>query len=225
MGQISYLCNAYLCARSQSNARRALIRSGLIVLLPFGFFLLLGIMLWVYYTNYEPAALTSLVIEGQIQTDRVFPHFVTTQLPIGLHGLLIAAVVAAGIMSILSSSLNSSTASTVRDFYLPFAGEERSSQHYVQVSSWITVGWAMVQLLVALAVIAVSLSVVDEVLGIQSLTGGLILGAFGLSRLKTTIPSKALISGLAIGAVVLVITRIFTDVSWQGYALIGCLTT
>ena len=182
-------------------------------------------MLWVYYTNYEPAALTSLAIEGQIQTDRVFPHFVTTQLPIGLRGLLIAAVVAAGIMSILSFSLNSSAASTVGDFYLPFAGEERSSQHYVQVSRWITVGWAMVQLLVALAAIALSRSVVDEVLGIQSLTGRLILGAFGLSRLKTTIPSKTLISGLAIGAVVLIITRIFTDVSWQWYALIGFLTT
>ena len=170
MGQISYLCNAYLCARSQSDARRALIHSGLIVLLQFGFFPILGIMLWVYYTYYEPAALTSLAIEGQIQTDRVFPHFVTTQLPIGLRGLLIAAVVAAGIMSILSSSLNSSVASTVGDFCLPFAGEERSSQHYVQVSRLITVGWAMVQLLVALAAIALSRSVVDEVLGIQSLT-------------------------------------------------------
>ena len=111
------------------------------------------------------------------------------------------------------------------DFYLPFAGNERSSQHYVQVSRWITAAWAVVQLLVALAAIALSRSVVDAVLGIQSLTGGLILGAFGLGRLKTTITSKALISGLAIGAVVLIITRAFTDVSWQWYALIGCLTT
>jgi len=111
------------------------------------------------------------------------------------------------------------------DFYLPFAGNERSSQHYVQVSRWITAAWAVVQLLVALAAIALSRSVVDAVLGIQSLTGGLILGAFGLGRLKTTITSKALISGLAIGAVVLIITRAFTDVSWQWYALIGCPTT
>ena len=181
-------------------------------------------MLWVYYTNYESAALASLAIKGQLQTDRVFPHFGTTQLPIGLRGLLIATVVAAG-MSTLSSFLNSSPASTVGDFYLPFAGEERSSQHYVQVSSWITVGWAMVQLLVALASIELSRSVVNEVLDIQSLTGGLILGVFGLGRLKTTIPSKASISGLAIGAVLLIITRIFMDVSWQWYALIGGLTT
>jgi SSS family solute:Na+ symporter len=181
-------------------------------------------MLWVYYTKYESVALASLAIKGQIQTDRVFPHFVTTQFPIGLRGLLIATVVAAG-MSTLSSSLNSSAASTVGDFYLPFAGEERSSQHYVQVSRWITVGWGMVQLLVALASIALSRNVVDEVLGIQSLTGGLILGVFGLGHLKTTIPSEASIPGLAIGAVVLIIRRIFMDVSWQWYALIEGLTT
>ena len=214
----------YLCARSQSDARRALIASGVIILLQFGFFLILGIMLWVYYTNYEPTFLARLATEGQIQTDRVFPHFIATHLPIGLRGLLIAAIVAAG-MSTLSSSLNSSAASTVGDFYLPFTNERGSPQHHLRVSKWITVGWALVQFLVALTAIGLSRSVVDEALGIQSLTGGLLLGVFALSFLRTQVPSRALILGLAVGAATLFFTRILTDISWQWYALIGCLTT
>lgn len=214
----------YLCARSQADASRALIWSGVIVLFQFGFLLILGVMLWVYYTNYETTLLAGIVTEGQIQTDRVFPHFITTQLPVGFRGLLIAAIVAAG-MSTLSSSLNSSAASTVGDFYLTFTGEHRSPQHNLRVSKWITVGWALVQFLVALTAIGLSRSVVDEVLGIQSLTGGLLLAAFGLGLLKMQVPSKALIVGLSLGAVFLFFTRIFTDISWQWYALIGCLTT
>ena len=54
----------------------------------------------------------------------VFPTFVMTRMPVGLIGLLIAAIFAAA-MSTLSSSLNSSSAAAMADFYLPLAGEPR----------------------------------------------------------------------------------------------------
>ena len=48
--------------------------------------------------------------------DRVFPHFISTHLPPGLTGLLIAAIFAAA-MSTVSTSLNSSATLIMNDFY------------------------------------------------------------------------------------------------------------
>ena len=214
----------YLCSRSLADARRALIASGLVVLVQFALFLGLGLLLWTYYTAYSPDALAALSIGGEVQTDRVFPAFIATHLPAGLRGLLLAAILAAA-MSTLSSSLNSSAASTLADFYLPLTGRSRPDGHYLRVARLATVGWCGVQLAVALAAIPLSRRVVDEVLGIQSFTGGLILGCAGLCLVRMRATPAAPLAGMACGAAVLVALRLGTDVSWQWYALIGSLVT
>ena len=213
----------YLCSRSVSDARRALVVSGAVVFVQFGLFLVIGTMLWVYYTGYAPEALAALTVDGQVQTDRVFLTFIMSHLPTGLRGLIVAAIVAAA-MSTLSSSLNSSAASTLGDFYMPWTGNTRSDRHYLAVSRWATIGWGVVQLAVALVAIELSSRVVDEVLGIQSFTSGLILGAF-LLALSATRPAVAPAAGVATRAIVLLSIRGFTAVSWQWYALIGSLVT
>ena len=213
----------YLCSRSVSEARRALVVSGAVILVQFALFLVIGTMLWVYYTGYAPEALSALMVDGQVQTDRVFPTFIMSHLPTGVRGLVVAAIVAAA-MSTLSSSLNSSAASTVGDFYMPWTGSARSDRHYLAASRWATIGWGGVQLTVAIVAIELSSRVVDEVLGIQSFTGGLILGAF-LLAFSTTRSAVAPAAGVATGAAVLFAIRAFTAVSWQWYALIGSLVT
>ena len=214
----------YLCSRSVGEARRALVLSGVVVFAQFALFLAIGLMLWVYYTGYAPDALTPLTVAGQIQTDRVFPAFMMSHLPTGIRGLVVAAIVAAA-MSTLSSSLNSSAASTVGDFYMPLTGGTRSDRHYLRVSRWATVFWGVVQVGVALVAIELSSRVVDEVLGIQSFTGGLILGAFCLALASTRLGAAAPGAGIAASAIVLLVIRGYTDVSWQWYALIGAITT
>ena len=214
----------YLCSRSISDARRALIISGVVVFVQFTLFLAIGLMLWTYYTGYAPDALTAITVGGQVQTDRVLPMFMMSHLPVGLKGLTVAAIVAAA-MSTLSSSLNSSAASTIGDFYMPMTDGARSDEHYLRVARWTTVAWAGVQTLVALLAIGLSHRVVDEVLGIQSFTGGLILGALSLALLTTRSTSAAPIAGILGGAAVLLFVRISTDISWQWYALIGSVTT
>ena len=105
----------YLCARSPRDASRALIWSGVIVLVQFAVFLGIGVLLWVYYTVYSPDGLVAITLDGIVQTDRILPTFMMSHLPVGVRGLVLAAIVAAA-MSTLSSSLNSSAASTVGDF-------------------------------------------------------------------------------------------------------------
>ena len=214
----------YLCSRSLADARRALVASGFAVFVQFALFLGLGLLLWTYYTAYAPGALEALAAGGGVQTDRVFPAFIATHLPAGLRGLLLAAIVAAA-MSTLSSSLNSSAASTLADFYLPLTGRSRSERHYLRAARLATAGWCAVQLAVALAAIALSQRVIDEVLGIQSFTGGLILGCACLCLLRVRATPAAPLAGMACGAAVLLFLHLAADVSWQWYALIGSLVT
>ena len=115
----------YLCTRSSTDASKALLWSGVVVLGQFLLFLAIGAMLYVYYSSYAPEALTGLSVDGRLETDLLFPTFIITVLPAGLRGLLVAAIVAAA-MSTLSSSLNASASSTLADFYLPATGARRT---------------------------------------------------------------------------------------------------
>ena len=77
-----------------------------------------------------------------------------------------------------------------------------------------------------MAVVAIDLSsrVVDEVLGIQSFTLGLLLGVFLLAMTATRRLSAPL-TGILGGTAVLLALRLLTDVSWQWYVLVGTFTT
>jgi len=213
----------YLASRSSYDASRALFWSGIVVFIQFTIFLSLGLLLWVYYTTYAPTALEAITVGGTIQTDQVFPTFIVNELPSGLKGLVIAAVIAAA-MSTLSSSLNSSAAATLGDFYLPATRARHTESHYFQVSRLSTALWAGVQLCVAITAIGLSGRIIDEVLGIQSLTSGLLLGLFALAVLPRK-QELSPISGIVIGATVLIALRLYTSVSWQWYVLAGSTTT
>ena len=86
----------YLSARSERDAGRALAASGLVVLLQFAFFLLIGVALFVFYQVYPPDVPFD-------RADRVFARFIIEELPPGVLGLVLGAVFAAA-MSTLSSS-------------------------------------------------------------------------------------------------------------------------
>ena len=213
----------YLCSRSSAEASRALVWSGVVVLVQFAFLLAIGVMLWVYYTALAPQELSALLLDGHVPTDRILPAFMMSHLPTGIRGLVVAAIVAAA-MSTLSSSLNSSAASTVGDFYLPVTSNGGDRLSTLAVSRVATIAWCVVQVVVAIVAIRLSSRVVDEVLGIQSFTGGLLLGAFLLS-LGSTRRGIGPTVGILVALAVLLMVRLFTAVSWQWYVLIGTMVT
>ena len=222
-GTDQLIVQRYLCSRSEASARKALLWSGVVVLGQFVLFLIIGVMLYVYYTSQGPDLLATLSPDGQLQTDRIFPTFIVTELPSGLRGLMVAAIIAAA-MSTLSSSLTASASTTLADFYLPATGGRKPAAHYLAVARRATVGWGVVQMVVALAAIPVSRRIVDEVLGVSSFTNGLILGVFllGLAGYRRNATAYA---GVASGAAGMLGIRLFTDVSWQWYVLIGAAIT
>jgi Na+/proline symporter len=213
----------YLCSRTERDARIALLTSGVLVLAQFALFLLIGTMLYAFYAH-VPAELAAITIDGRVQTDRVFPQFIVSHLPPGITGLVVAAIFAAA-MSTLSSSLNSSAAAAVGDFYLPMTGGTRGDAHYLRVARRLTVGWGVVQIVVALCAIRLSTRVVDEVLGIASFTNGIILGVFLLGTFAPRVNERAAFAGALVGAAVMLAIKLGTPISWQWYVLIGSLTT
>ena len=214
----------YLCSRSLADARLALIASGVFVLVQFALFLGLGVLLWAFYAGGEPGALDAITSGGSVQADRVFPLYLMTHLPPGVRGLLLAAIVAAA-MSTLSSSLNSSAASTIGDFYLDGADGARSEARALRASRWATAAWALVQVTVAISAIGVSQRVIDDVLAVQFFSGGLMLGVFLLSVLISTPTPGVGIAGLAGGLVTITAVSLFSDLSWQWYVLVGSAAT
>jgi SSS family transporter len=99
-----------LAARNLRESRLALLSSGVVIFFQFTLFLLIGVGLFVFY-GLHPQLFKS--------NDYIFPTFIVQQMPRGIAGLLIAAILAAA-MSNLSAALNSLSSTTVVDFWLPW---------------------------------------------------------------------------------------------------------
>ena len=109
----------------------------------------------------------------------IIPRFVLGELPVGLAGLFIAAVIAAA-MSSISSELNSLSTASVIDFYRRRFRPEASDEHYLTVSKVTTAFWGVFACTVA--VYAVSLgSLIEVVNRFGSFFYGSILGVFLLA--------------------------------------------
>jgi solute:Na+ symporter, SSS family len=220
-GTDQFMVQRYLCARSAGDARKALLVSGAFVLVQFLIFLVIGLLLYVFYTAHAAGELAAVTVDGRVLTDRVLPQFIVSHLPTGLAGLVTAAILAAA----MSSSLNASAAAAVADFYMPMTGNRRSEGHYLNASRVATVVFGLLQIGVGLAAISLSRRVVDEVLGIASFTNGVILGVFLLGALTTAVGRRGAFAGMATGAAVMLAVKTLTPVNWQWYVLIGSLTT
>ncbi len=192
-GADQLMVQRYLCSRSLGQARAALVLSGVVVLVQFTLFLLIGVGL---YALREAGVMS--VPEGA-RNDAVFGLFIVRFLPTGLVGLVVAAVMAAA-MSTLSGSLNSSATALVTDFYRPLR-PGRDERHYLRVSRGLTLFWGLAQMGVALAALYLNSerSIVDQVLSVAGFTTGIILGVFLLGSLRRPVGSGAALAGMAAG--------------------------
>ena len=112
----------YITTRDERGAARSILFNGVLSFVNCGVFFLVGVGLFTYYSS-NPAALDVTMPKN----DSVFPIYIASELPLGVTGLILAAV-AAATMSTLSSNLNSSATAVTTDFYarlFPGATERR----------------------------------------------------------------------------------------------------
>lgn len=126
----------------------------------------------------------------------IIPQFVLTQLPIGLTGLFIAAVLAAA-MSTIAGELSALSTSTVVDFYRRWYKREESDAHYLKVSRVATALWGLAACVVAIYAASLG-SLIEVVNRFGSFFYGSILGVFILAMIARANATGAF-SGLVIG--------------------------
>ena len=204
-----------LAARNLRESQWALLTSGVVIFAQFAFFLLIGAGLWVFYGQqlgpHAAAAFRS--------TDYIFPTFIVREMPVGVAGLLVAAILAAA-MSNLSAALNSLSSTTVVDFYM-HARPQATSRERLLISKGSTVFWAAI--LFGVAVYSVRVGgkghVVEIGLSLAAVAYGCLLGVFLLGTL-TRFATEA---GAALGMVCGFALNLWL---WQGHfpAHLGLVT-
>jgi Na+/proline symporter len=192
----------------------ALLSSGVAILFQFALFLIVGVMLWAYYR--VPSAAFG-------KPDRIYPTFIVRQMPHGVSGLLIAAILAAA-MSNLSAALNSLSSSAIMDFYLrlrPDADEQRR----MRLSRLATFFFALV--LFGLAVFSLHKAgrVVEVGLQIASVAYGALLGVFLLGVLTRRANQRGATVGMVFGLSVDLYLWQRTHVPWTWWVMIGVMVT
>src|SRR2546427_3878773 len=203
-----------LAARSQKQSVTALLSSGVAILFQFSLFLVVGVMLWAFYR--VPSAVFG-------KPDRIYPTFIVTQMPHGISGLLIAAILAAA-MSNLSAALNSLSSSSIMDFYVRLRpqSDERTRMRLSRLSTFF---WAL--LLFGLAVLSLHKvgRVVEVGLQIASVAYGALLGVFLLGVLTRRANQNGAMLGMLCGFAVELYIWLWTRVPWTWYVMIGTVVT
>lgn len=176
-----------LAAPSLRDARKALLVSGVLVFAQFSLFLVVGVGLHAFYRGREFAT-----------PDEIFPMFIVAELPPGVTGLVIAALLAAA-MSTVSSSLNSLASSTTFDIYAPLSGRAGDDEHLAKVGKSFTLLWAVILIGGAMLFQFASQGtpVVVIALQIAAFTYGGLLGGFLLGLLVPRADQRDAILGMA----------------------------
>ena len=227
-GTDQYLVQRYLCTNKSSSASLALLSSGAVVLGQFIGFLFIGVLLFAFYAPFNSAeyANAGVLNSGVPATfpfaggDKVFPAFITQNMPSGLSGLVIAAIFAAA----LSSSLNSIAATFVNDLYKPFA-KDKSDKRLLKISGWLTLLFGIIQIVVALFMMKQNESALSQALSIASLFNGPVLGVFLVGTFIKKANETAALIGMAASILLMLYIKFATPLAWTWYVLIGSLTT
>ena len=172
----------YRAAKSTGAAVTSMF-SGAMLYVPVSFgFMLIGVLLWVWSAQH-PGAIPS---EVAARSDAVFPWFIVHRLPVGVSGLLVAAIIAAA-MSTISGTLNSGATVLLEDYRKRFAKSVPSDRSNVRFLRLATVGLGAFAICVALAVVNVQ-SVLTTWWALQSALSGGMLGLFllGFFARRTT---------------------------------------
>ncbi|MCX7918441.1 MAG: sodium:solute symporter [bacterium] len=181
-----------LACRTEKDSKRAIIGSGITVNVQFLFFLLLGVMLYAFYQQFDPKATFD-------RFDEVFPRFAITYLPIGFGGLVVAGIFAAA-MSTVSSDINALANTTVNDIYKRYIKPQAHDNHYLLMSRIFTAFWGIVMILIGIAASGSKQTIIDMALQIPSYTFGALLGIFLLGLLTKRANELGAILGAIAGA-------------------------
>lgn len=153
----------------------------------------------------------------------VFPAFVVANMPIGVIGLIIAAIFAAA-MSSISAELNAlATASTI-DFYRRHFKKDGTDKEYVFFGRIITMVWGIFACIVATQATQLG-SLIEVVNKFGSFFYGSLLGVFVLAFAVKRARARGAFFGLLFGIVSVWIASFYTEIEFLWFNVVGCAVT
>jgi len=201
-----------LATKSLKEGRKAIIGSGVVVIIQFIIFMVVGVMLYAYYgaTNYK--------------SDEIFPMFIINVLPSGLTGLIIAGLFAAA-MSTLAGSISSLASSSMMDLYLPFTRKNLTEEKKLSISRYLTIFWAVMLVFSAFIFMESPQTVVELALSIASFTYGGLLGTFLLGIIVKKAKQEDALAAFVAGIFIMITVISLKLVAWTWFTIIGVATT
>ncbi len=180
----------YLTAKDDRSAKKAAYIGVFMSVPVWALFMFIGTGLFVFYH------LDGNILPEGIKADGVFPYFISTQLPVGITGLVISALAAAAISS-LDADLNCLSAIVVQDYYVRFRPHSTDKQR-MRVGRRAVIFSGLAAVGVALLYVAWGgEGVLGAVFGLYAIFSAGIVGLFLLGLLSRRANRKGLYVGIA----------------------------
>jgi len=154
-------------------------------------------------------------------TNYIFLSFVIGFLPVGLIGLVLAAILSAS-MSSTSAELNALASTTVIDIYKRMVKSDGNDKHYLNVSKIATIFWGLYA--IAFALFANRLGTLIEAVNILgSLFYGTILGIFLIAFYIKKLSGTATFFAAIIAEIIVMLFFFVSDIPYLWFNFIGCI--
>ena len=160
-------------------------------------------------------------LAGAADTDYVFLTFVTQNLPVGLVGVLMAAIFCAA-MSATASGLNALASTTVVDVWKRLIQRDLDDHTYVRISKGMTIAWGV--FCIGFGLYANQLgSLIVAVNRIGSLFYGTMLAIFLVGFYLPRVGARAMFYGALVAEAAVIACWLGTDMAWLWWNVVGCV--
>lgn len=159
-----------------------------------------GLAIFVYFRVIHPD-----MLPPDVKGDSAFTYMITHVMPVGIRGLLLAAILAA-VMSTVDSVVNSMAASSVKDIYQRVLRPGKKESHYLFVARVMTLVWGILSIGFGALIIWIYAHRDIPLLEVSNVTlgfaGGILLGLFVLGLMTYRSTSLGAFIGFFVGIII-----------------------
>ena len=127
-GTDQMMAQRLFCCRDPRDARKAIVWSGVGLLLP-ALMLTVGVGIYAYFQHVPMSPEHAALVKER--RDYIFPAFILAAMPVGIKGLLFAAIFSA---ATATSTLSAMAQTALSSFYVPYSKRAGDEAHLVRVS-------------------------------------------------------------------------------------------
>ncbi len=209
----------YITVKDERSTKKSIWLNGLLSIPVTILFFSIGTGLFVFFKSHP-----ELLNVGMRNTDSIFPHFMMCRLPVGVAGLLIAAVFAAA-MSTLSANINSTSTILTEDFFARFT-KNRSDGRKMRFARLAGVCIGILGIVVALLMATFDIaSLWDQFNFFLGLLTGGVGGLFMMGVFTKRIGMRSALTGFVGSVVIMLLCNAYSNMAIILYGFVGLVSS